>query len=638
MLKRVSALLLLLFCWVATAAADNPAPAPRILLGDHEGAAWRIDVPANWNGALIVSFRGNTPEPVRFDDQPYSSGARAVMLQRGFALAQSGYARPDWNIEDAHRDSEWLRRHFGKAIGKPRRTYAVGQSMGGLGVAYALEQPGTAYDGGLSLAGTLGGGDALFEQAFANLAAFDYYLPGVVGDIAPVAAGQMPDAESVGKLQAALDGKPAARAALAALLGVRPQAVAEQIARNRFLLARLQKLAGGNAVGNAHWLYSGSGDDAALNAGVRRYAADARAYEFLRRNYVPGGKLGKPFLAVQTVHDPLVSAAATNSYAVAVRRAGREPNFVQQYVPGEEHLGFDLGHIVAAIDSLVAWVEQGQRPASGVQPAPAAAAAAAAVPAPEAMPPHQQFELDSAELQEKRRLTVYLPPDYATAQARYPVLYMPDGGPQEDFPHVAATVDAAIRAGQMRPLIIVGIENTERRRDMTGPTEVAEDRKIAPRVGGSAAFRRFIQRELFEQVDARYRSNGERAIIGESLAALFVLESCIGPEALFSTCIALSPSLWWNNQALLRATPELLKAQPRQPMRIVFASADEDTIAPLTAKLAEVLRAAPAAGLSWHYEPHAELRHDTIYRALAPGLLRRLFPAATGAPAAPVRP
>lgn len=641
MLKRVSALLLLILCWAATAAVADTAASPRILTGEHEGAAWRIDVPANWNGALIVSFHGNTPEPVRFDDQPYTGGGRVVMLQRGFALAQSGYARPDWNIEAAYRDSEWLRKHFGKTIGKPRRTYAIGQSMGGLGVAYALEQPDTAYDGGLSLAGTLGGGDALFEQAFANLAAFDYYLPGVLGAIAPVAEARMPDAGSVGQLEAALAGKPTARTALAALLGIKPEAVAEQIAVNRFMLARVQKLAGGNPVGNAHWLYAGSGDDTALNAGVRRYAAEAKAYDFLRRNYAPGGKLGKPFLALQTVHDPLVSAAATNSYAVAVRRAGREQHFVQQYTPGEQHLGFDIGQIVAAIDSLVAWVEQGQRPASGMQPTPAGAAAAAAVAAPaaEAVPPHQQFELDSAELKEKRRLTVYLPPDYASTQTRYPVLYMPDGGLQEDFPHVAATVDAAIRAGQMRPLIIVGIENTERRRDMTGPTEVAEDRKIAPRVGGSAAFRRFIKMELFKDVDARYRSSGERAIIGESLAGLFVLESCIGPEALFSTCIALSPSLWWNNQALLRAAPELLKAQPRQPVRIVFASADEDNIAPFTAQLAEVLRGASAPGLSWHYEPHAELRHDTIYRALAPGLLRRLFPAVSNTPpAVPARP
>ena len=76
----------------------------------------------------------------------------------------------------------------------------------------------------------------------------------------------------------------------------------------------------------------------------------------------------------------------------------------------------------------------------------------------------------------------------------YPVLYMLDGGLDEDFPHVARDVDTAIRAGEMRPMIVVGIENTERRRDMTGPTTVASDRAIAPHVGGSVAFRAFIAR------------------------------------------------------------------------------------------------------------------------------------------------
>jgi hypothetical protein len=87
----------------------------------------------------------------------------------------------------------------------------------------------------------------------------------------------------------------------------------------------------------------------------------------------------------------------------------------------------------------------------------------------------------------------------------YPVLYMPDGGLQEDFPHVATTVDTAIRAGEMRPLIVVGIENTERRRGMTGPTQVDEDRKIAPRVGGSAAFRGFIRDEVSLRASASRR-------------------------------------------------------------------------------------------------------------------------------------
>ena len=72
-----------------------------------------------------------------------------------------------------------------------------------------------------------------------------------------------------------------------------------------------------------------------------------------------------------------------------------------------------------------------------------------------AMPTHTGFSIASRLLGETRHINVYTPPGYADhARARYPVLYMPDGGMQEDFPHVAADVDAAIRAGQMAPMIV----------------------------------------------------------------------------------------------------------------------------------------------------------------------------------------
>ena len=56
---------------------------------------------------------------------------------------------------------------------------------------------------------------------------------------------------------------------------------------------------------------------------------------------------------------------------------------------------------------------------------------------------------------------------------------MPDGGMEEDFPHVAGLVQVLTGNGTMRPFLLVGIENTERRRDLTGPTENVEDKKIA---------------------------------------------------------------------------------------------------------------------------------------------------------------
>jgi predicted alpha/beta superfamily hydrolase len=247
-------------------------------------------------------------------------------------------------------------------------------------------------------------------------------------------------------------------------------------------------------------------------------------------------------------------------------------------------------------------------------------------PTPEPMPAHTTFTLNSTALQEARRINVYTPPGYAAAgDTRYPVLYMPDGGEQEDFPHLATAVDTAIRAGELRPLILVGIENTERRRDMTGPTQVASDKEIAPRVGGSAAFLAFIRDELMPQVQGRYRATDETAIIGESLAGLFIVETFFLAPGLFDTSIALSPSLWWNDEELVKRAQERLQAQPDLKATLYFASADETAIAPQSARLAETLRAMAPAGLRWSYEPRPDLRHDNIYRSMEAKVLRQAF-------------
>jgi predicted alpha/beta superfamily hydrolase len=241
-------------------------------------------------------------------------------------------------------------------------------------------------------------------------------------------------------------------------------------------------------------------------------------------------------------------------------------------------------------------------------------------------PPHDAFTLTTTTPAETRRINVYKPPGYDGSSDRYPVLYMPDGGLQEDFPHVAKALDEGIRAGEIQPLILVGIENTERRRDMTGPTTVASDKTIAPRVGGSAVFRAFIAKQLIPEIGRRYRVNTHRGIIGESLAGLFSVESFLLEPKLFDTVIAISPSLWWNEGALLRQAPSLLKKQPQGDRRLFLTSADEDNIAPNVAKLAELLKAEAPKGLDWIYVPCPEEHHDTIYLASEKDALRRAFP------------
>ncbi len=248
-----------------------------------------------------------------------------------------------------------------------------------------------------------------------------------------------------------------------------------------------------------------------------------------------------------------------------------------------------------------------------------------AQPAP---PPHDSFVIQSQRLQEARTINVYRPP--ADAAVAHPVLYMPDGGVAEDFPHVAATVDAGIRAGRIAPLLMVGIENTQRRRDMTGPTQVDSDRRIAPVVGGSAAFRAFIAEELVPEIDRRYRTTGARGIIGESLAGLFIVETLFEQPALFDTWIAFSPSLWWNDAALTRSADARLQRMPGLQGRMLLAWGDEDNIGPHAQALSDTVRRAGPAHLQWQALPRPDLRHDTIYTALEAMAIERMYPATPG--------
>jgi predicted alpha/beta superfamily hydrolase len=248
--------------------------------------------------------------------------------------------------------------------------------------------------------------------------------------------------------------------------------------------------------------------------------------------------------------------------------------------------------------------------------APAATADAASTPA-DPVPRHDSLMLESKAVSETRRINVHTPEGYAGSSTRFPVLYMPDGGVAEDFPHVVNTLDSLVELGEARPFIVVGIENTERRRDMTGPTTVGTDSAIAPRVGGSAAFRRFIREELMPEIEAKYRTTGETGIIGESLVGLFIMETLLAEPKLFDRYIAFSPSIWWNRDELVRTAPERVKALEGLD-RTLYLTAASDDVTPRTDTLASVIHGARLTGFTFYYEPMPQEKHATIYRAAGP--------------------
>ena len=236
----------------------------------------------------------------------------------------------------------------------------------------------------------------------------------------------------------------------------------------------------------------------------------------------------------------------------------------------------------------------------------------------------ETFLLRSAVLEETRRINVYLPPAYRDSPQPLPVLYMPDGGVAEDFLHVAGLLQVSTGNGTMRPFILVGIENTQRRRDLTGPTASAEDRKIAPQVGGSEAFRRFIRSELMPAVRQRYRTTAETAIMGESLAGLFVVETFFLAPDLFDTYVAIDPSLWWNEARLVNEAGARLNVG-LPSAKVLYLAASLDDRDRRTEQLANALREKAPAKLTWYYDAMPEETHATIYHPAALRAVRRVF-------------
>ncbi|MEO5726733.1 MAG: alpha/beta hydrolase-fold protein, partial [Byssovorax sp.] len=235
--------------------------------------------------------------------------------------------------------------------------------------------------------------------------------------------------------------------------------------------------------------------------------------------------------------------------------------------------------------------------------------------------------IDSRMLGETRRINIYKPAMYDKDSSRYPVLYMSDGGAEEDFHHITGIVQVSVMNGTMRPFLVVGIENTVRRRDLTGPTENPEDlvRTATPKVGGSALFRRFIREELMPEIRKHYRTTAETAIVGESLGGLFALETFFLDPDLFDTYVSVSPSLWWNNQSIARNAAARLKKYGNRKKTLFIAKERDEDSGDGAKILADALREVAPPGLTWHYAPMPEEGHGTIFHGAALKAFRTVF-------------
>ena len=136
--------------------------------------------------------------------------------------------------------------------------------------------------------------------------------------------------------------------------------------------------------------------------------------------------------------------------------------------------------------------------------------------------------LKSTVLGEERRVLVRTPVGYETNKLSYPVLYMTDG--DAHIAHTASTLDFLTRNGRIPDMIVVGVTNTDRTRDLT-PAKSSQKNAAGelqfPTSGGADNFLKFFETELVPEIEKQYRTQPYRVFAGHSLGGLFAIHAMI---------------------------------------------------------------------------------------------------------------
>lgn len=355
--------LLLLFALPAIAQDQSGAkPENKVETGAINGAAFRIEIPAEWNKGLVMYCHGYAlagTNPNLEGGKPL----RDVFLSRGFAIAQSAYSVQGWAVKEGVEDTEALRRYFVAKYGQPKETIVLGHSMGGVITLATIEKYPEVYDGAMPMCGPLNVSlNGLQERVFDMLVTFDYLFPNVVGTLTNLPKGSRLDQT---KVKAALEAAPDKAASYAKRYSIAVSDVPGTLAFFYEINREMQARTGGNPFDNRNTIYDGFDDDVALNRGVKRYAADAKAREYLRQHYAPTGRIHDPVLTLHTTYDPLVPGRYISEYDSIARVVGTQDLFVTKFVVARGHCTFTPAQTGAAFEALLQWVRERRRPEAG---------------------------------------------------------------------------------------------------------------------------------------------------------------------------------------------------------------------------------------------------------------------------------
>lgn len=348
-----------------------------------DGAEYGIFVPIGWNGDVVYYAHGIVPPlaPVSLPgpaDWDNAQALRDALGQAGYAVVYSSFSENGYAIKDGIQRTHQLRGLFTSKVGRPRRSFLLGHSLGAQVVQALAETYPGQYDGALAMCGVLGGTRLQTDYIGHVRTLFDFFYPGVL----PGNTMEMPTVitDVTTQIQNPVIGAVMANPTGFGLIAASNQV---QLAGNNTLelLTSLVNALAYHAIGvndllartHGHVLFDNSNTvynsafypDAyykAANDGVARYTATPDAIAWLDHSYEPTGDLRIPMITLHKTRDRLVPFRHEAAYEKRVVAANAKGNLLQRSDDSFGHCDFGVSQMMSNLQDLVGWVNSGVKP------------------------------------------------------------------------------------------------------------------------------------------------------------------------------------------------------------------------------------------------------------------------------------
>lgn len=366
------------------------------LTGTLEGAKFLVRVPDGWNGELLLFARGYSQPGSPVEVPRPNPNMRALLnyaFEQKFAYGYSSYGKSGYAVKSGIESTQLLKRLVELAM-PVKRSYLLGESMGGNVTMGLIEKYPDAYAGAISTCGVVAGWYEETRYITDFRLIYDYFTR-PLGP--PYAIGNPPDPQkgndasfNIGTINVSVSNllknaatNPAVGTAvqqISKVSGVNPDF-------NSFFIPLLSSLSdagdqantsGGNGYGNQDKVYKGSNDDKALNAGIIRVKADPNAQKYLNDWYTSTGNFKTRLLSIHNLIDPLVPYEFEGLLKKQVEAKNNTANLAQWVVDpqtpnpanplggGPSHCYFTPSQMKFAWDQMRNWVEKGAKPENGL--------------------------------------------------------------------------------------------------------------------------------------------------------------------------------------------------------------------------------------------------------------------------------